>query len=359
MVFFRNSVFVFISIFCLKFLKQEKSYGANLLLVELSKPLGDFVSRIEFVNSLIKSESFSNIYLVADKKFKVIKHLVQECITIIFIDSFMYKINPFYKYYILVKLNSLKLGLTINISVVRGMLCDEVSLYSGAKTIMATRRGSDYMHRYFLNKNNQKYTQVLKLNSENEYERLKELSSILSLQNKIAFKHKSITTRNKTQCKYILIAPYASKKIQSWPLKNYTELIRLLAANYEIVILGNNNVCSDKFDIPKKNNIKNLISKTDLSQADEYIKNCSLFIGNDSGLTHLALFHNVPLVGIIGGGNFGQFFPYSNQNKNMFLFHSLECFNCKWKCKYPESFCLTRITVEQVYLTVEKLKLSQ
>lgn len=355
MIFLRNFVFRMISIPALMLLKKNKTNSKSLLLVELSNPLGDFVSRIEFINSVALNGFYTKIYFVVDKKFKGICHLLNLDFTIIFIDPFQYKINPFYKYNILKRLNKLELDLVVNLSVNRGMLNDEISIYSGAKTIIASQLKSDYLHRTFLKRNNARYTQLCEMKTQNEYDKLEELKSIFIQKYNIKFQNTLVTKKEVKSKNYIVVAPFASKVEQSWPLINYIDLINRLSEQYNIVIVGNNNYRKKELLLLKKHSVNNLISKTSLNEVNEYIKNAFLFIGNDSGLTHLALLHKIPIVGVIGGGNYGQFFPVSYVQKNIFLFYSLDCFNCKWKCKYNEALCITKVTVEQVYLAAHEL----
>ena len=103
------------------------------------------------------------------------------------------------------------------------------------------------------------------------------------------------------------------------------------------------------------NNIKNYAGSLALEEALSVIAISSLFIGNDSGLTHIALFLKIPLVAIIGGGKNEIFFPYRTYTKSVFLAHQLDCFKCNWWCKFDQKYCLTELTVENVFDNCMKL----
>jgi ADP-heptose:LPS heptosyltransferase len=82
------------------------------------------------------------------------------------------------------------------------------------------------------------------------------------------------------------------------------------------------------------------------------MKNCSLYIGNDSGLTHLAHQLNAPLIAIIGGGKFGKFFPYKEREDAVFLFDQMDCFGCDWNCIHDKRYCLINVSPELVYAKI-------
>ena len=97
----KNLIFHLIGVLPRIILKKSPNFSRNILFVLLSKPLGDFVSRLEFLNSVELLNNGSNCYLVADQKFEVLVSLIPTKINKLFIDSNEYKINPFYRYKIL------------------------------------------------------------------------------------------------------------------------------------------------------------------------------------------------------------------------------------------------------------------
>ena len=109
--------------------------------------------------------------------------------------------------------------------------------------------------------------------------------------------------------------------------------------------------------ISKSNNkIINTAGLLKLYEVPSVIRKSKLFIGNDSGLTHIALKLNVPIIAIIGGGNYGKFFPYNEENPDVvYLFDKMDCFGCEWKCIYKERFCLTNVKMSTILDNVKKL----
>jgi ADP-heptose:LPS heptosyltransferase len=93
----------------------------------------------------------------------------------------------------------------------------------------------------------------------------------------------------------------------------------------------------------------NLAGKLKLGEIEMLIKRSLLFIGNDSGLSHLALKADVPMIAIIGGGNYQRYFPFKQTDTRQFLYHTMDCFGCEWKCHLKEKYCLTKVDPAEVF----------
>lgn len=335
--------------------KRNIDFSEKVLFVHLSHPLGDFISRIIFLRS-IKTEITEKIILVIiDEKFKEIAYLIDSNVELIFVKRFKYKLNPFYRFKILKYLTSLKFRLVFNISVDRGMMSDEITTNSGADRKITLQKENHFLSSFFEKTNNKRYSDILSFNSFNEYERMGELKFILGEKFGFVIKESNVPQKTQGKEKYIVIAPFSSRKIAAWPIENYLRLIYKLKDHSRIIVLG-----KTKFKLLRvfsniSDEVNNLVCDTKLNDAVELIRKSSLFIGNDSGLSHLAYFLEIPFIGIIGGGNFGQFFPHSNLNSNRFLFNALDCFNCNWRCKYSEPLCLTKVSVNSVYQSALEL----
>jgi ADP-heptose:LPS heptosyltransferase len=96
----------------------------------------------------------------------------------------------------------------------------------------------------------------------------------------------------------------------------------------------------------------NLCGQTTLRQAAALLKRCRLAIGPDTGLSHLACAVGCRHVVIMGGGDFGRFFPYAPHTSIVCL--PLECYQCQWRCRYSEPHCIRQIKPEVVAETIRQ-----
>ena len=84
------------------------------------------------------------------------------------------------------------------------------------------------------------------------------------------------------------------------------------------------------------------------------IARSSLFVGNDSGLAHIAAACGVPSVVLFGPQNPNRFRPWAA--RSLVLHHPVPCYPCRQiRCVRPESPCVNLIDVEEVKSRVVEL----
>ena len=88
----------------------------------------------------------------------------------------------------------------------------------------------------------------------------------------------------------------------------FAEVARRLKGN--IAIVGGSSEKDDKFNFP--NNCSNFIGKLDLYETAGLIANCGVYLGNDSGNTHLANATGAPTVMILGPTPSVRVKPWNN-----------------------------------------------
>jgi heptosyltransferase-1 len=94
---------------------------------------------------------------------------------------------------------------------------------------------------------------------------------------------------------------------------------------------------------------------TTLSEVSYLISKSDLFIGNDSGLFHIAKTYNKKRIGIVGGGALNITLPYCSGENEILLYKEMECFKCHWVCRFNHSYCIQDISVLDVFDSVKKL----
>jgi heptosyltransferase-2 len=151
-----------------------------------------------------------------------------------------------------------------------------------------------------------------------------------------------------------------------WPLENFIKFSKYLIRNKNasIILLGSekDSEMSYFFEerVEEKIYFKNLVGKTDLLNACALIKSSDLFVGNDSGLLHIANALGIPSVGIFGPSSPEQDVSFMNKNV-VIIKHKVPCSPCyvhqpdfNFKCEYRNK-CLTNITVDDAVKAIEKL----
>jgi len=107
-------------------------------------------------------------------------------------------------------------------------------------------------------------------------------------------------------------------------------------------------------DLPGSAGIIDMTGKTDLMQVVAYLKSTTAFVGNDSGLMHLAGALEVPTVGLFGSSNPDWTAPLGKQTLALTV-PGFPCRPCYRKtCNQPE-FCLDKLHPSEVFEAVTKL----
>lgn len=160
----------------------------------------------------------------------------------------------------------------------------------------------------------------------------------------------------------IAIAPGAKWFTKRWSAERFTQIGRKLVGGHcdALLFMGG----EDEFELCHticgdiKGKTLNLAGKTDFGLAGAVMEKCAAFIGNDSGLSHLAAAVKVPSVVIFGPTvkEFG-FFPF--RNKSVILERELYCRPCSHiggdRCPEKHFRCMEEIEVEDVLSAVDEL----
>ena len=90
--------------------------------------------------------------------------------------------------------------------------------------------------------------------------------------------------------------------------------------NISIVFFGSSRDDKDTKKIIrfiKIKNIKNFCGKLNLSEVLACLKECKLFIGNDSGLMHIAASSGIPTIGLFGPSLESRYGPKGPNARNL------------------------------------------
>lgn len=146
--------------------------------------------------------------------------------------------------------------------------------------------------------------------------------------------------------------------LKQWPLSNFVELGRWLKETYKanILIVGGPGEESLGLEMEREfgSAAINIVGKTTLRQLASLLKNCRLFIGNDTGSLHIAVAKNVPCIALLGPTCQHRFGPWGKGH--IVIKSSMPCNPCSkpqhldrcGTCLFESPKCIEGITVDQV-----------
>ncbi len=359
MKYFRNiiaaSFFVFIK-FVFRFNKPNPIRKEKVLFVNLGL-LGDVVmSTIIFSNEKLMRVDLQIVFLT-NEKYKVLFEQYLGKIEIEFVNTDKYRKNLIYRIKYLVKLNRLQPIKVFNLSFGRLAIDDEISLIAGINGETFAFNLNPNLTRIGVAVFENSYTSIVQRINGSDIQNFAELiKSFLIDDRKVSLKinlfPKNYNVINKFNLKndYFIIAPFASIEIKNWSINNYLKVSEIISEklNLNCVFVSDSHYNMKNMD--KK--IINLMGKTNLNDVVGLIKNSKFFIGNDSGLIHIAKALEKKTFAVVGGGAFGRIYPYSENDNSKYFFSQRDCFNCDWKCKYEKPYCLedidTNLLIENI-----------
>lgn len=157
----------------------------------------------------------------------------------------------------------------------------------------------------------------------------------------------------------LAVNPFASKDsaFKRWPLERYADLIRRIIEERMgtvVVIWGPGEREEAHRLAALAGEGVELACQTDIAQLYALFCECSVYIGGDTGTTHLASAAQIPVVSLFGPTDFIVNRPYARSS--VIIRKDVPCSPCKNKhCKTRE--CLMNISVDEVFAAVKKISL--
>lgn len=154
------------------------------------------------------------------------------------------------------------------------------------------------------------------------------------------------------------IHPFSAVTQRGWPLENYAELAARLRreGNFRTLIVGGPGDVGTFAAVKHLfgDNTIDLVGKCSLRDTIPLLIRCSLFVGNDSGIMHLAAAAGTPLVALFGPQSPVKFGPWSTRAK--VIYKGMACSPCRQKfyseCEPSARMrpaCMEAISVEEVF----------
>lgn len=147
------------------------------------------------------------------------------------------------------------------------------------------------------------------------------------------------------------IHPGAGRPMKCWNPENYAEVCDAIIERYggKILIFGSENekIIARKILNAMTYPAIDLVGELNLRETLALIHICNFFIGNDSGLGHVAAAFGIPVISLHGPGSRHVFDPYGP--KSIVIRHEVPCSPClQFKCTRKEGTCMDLISVQEV-----------
>ncbi len=161
---------------------------------------------------------------------------------------------------------------------------------------------------------------------------------------------------------WLAIAPGARHATKRWPVESFAQLAQRFQreTNGHVLLVGGPGeddlvaAVRAACDTPPHERS----GRQDLSELAAVLAQCLLFVGNDSGLMHLAEAVDTPTLAVFGptSRELG-FFP--RDPRSHVIEHALDCRPCSRTgarpCRMPEQWCMTRSSPQLVFSQLEVL----
>jgi ADP-heptose:LPS heptosyltransferase len=87
----------------------------------------------------------------------------------------------------------------------------------------------------------------------------------------------------------------------------------------------------------------NLSGRTTVRQTVECYKRCDIMVTQETAAVHMSTALRKPVVGIVGGGHYGRFYPWGDSQFSRVVKKAMDCYGCNWICKYDTVRCIQEI----------------
>lgn len=343
----------------------------NKLLIVKLDGIGDYMLVHNYIDSLYDTEMFSgwHITLLCNEIcFSLVSTLLPK-VKCISLDVKQYKNNAWYRFSLEQKLNSAEFDVIIHPTYSRCFWVDALISRVNSHTKITFAGDVSNITIEERTQSDKYYNKLIDTGSDRLFEfdrnriffeeitgeKLKHLKPFLSLnENDILQSPFS---------NYAVMIIGANDAKRKWHSECYAEVAQRIYNDYgmQVVLCGGEDEFNNSIVIEKllEHACINLVGATSLSDMLSILLSCSIVIGNDTGLSHMAMALDKPVVVISNGNHLYRFFPYSN-------------FSDKYKCVLPfdlqsmdegtltkfysgSDIDINKVGVEQVYNEIQNL----
>jgi len=359
--------------FCKIVFRFEKDVPSDTVLIVRTDGIGDMVFFARYLEAIHETYRGSKLVLCCRTETAELARAIPLFDEVMEFRSVPCRRNYFYRWRVLRQVRSVRPSVAIYASYHREHVGDEITLLSGARVTIAFSGNDECIHPSLRLHNDKFFTCLLRVKDhcpeKEKYDTLAEVigdgsfhgsfggSGRDSYLDAIA-QRSDVLPHDLIGCRFVMLGPGGSGPIRRWHRRKFSDLANRISKefNLAIVLCGNRDERAILAEIAGGIHDKALVySDFTIVQVVEVLSRAVAFVGNESGLLHLAASLGIPAVGILGGGHFSRYFPYGSVRV---VNHPLDCYECNWRCKFPNPYCITEISVDDVLREVRALPLS-
>ena len=157
--------------------------------------------------------------------------------------------------------------------------------------------------------------------------------------------------------RFALIHPVAAFESKQWALENFAAVVKFLSEQGIIsVAVGTKNDLPVLLDLFNQSPLALMLYDKTLPEITALASKARIFVGNDSGIAHIAAAVNTPSVVVFGSSNIAHWRPWTNAPNEVVTKH-LSCAPCAgFECsEFDAPQCIRRVSVETVIEVIERV----
>ena len=152
---------------------------------------------------------------------------------------------------------------------------------------------------------------------------------------------------------YTVLNPYTNKWITEISHDHYPEIVGKHGTNTILIVgvKGDYDRGAELSVLLEKEGrrVINLCGQTSLVELVLLIEKANRVITVDTASLHIAIALHKKTYAIVGGGQWGRFFPYNNVENVHWLNEKMDCYQCEYHCKFEDFRCAWNLNLEAVY----------
>jgi ADP-heptose:LPS heptosyltransferase len=363
--------------------------GENEILVVKTDNMGDFIIFSPYLFDI--SKTFNNLFLtlvVSEATEELTRGLMERGYPIkeiIVVDRKKFNKNFFYKLKFLFNIRKKNYKIILSPAYSRESIGDTIVKSAKSEQKVGLKGVNEYMPEKIKKLYNSIYSILFPKIFENPHESEINAYFVAELRNdkviKIQIPEFILLERDRKESevlmkkynlqgrRFIVICPGGGEAIyRRWPVERYARIIDFISSfGFQVVLVGSKKEkeLAQKIMVLSNTDIINICGETSIFVLAAVLQKALLYIGNDSGVLHIAAAVKTPTLCIMGGGHFTRFFPYTFSSTQEIVYDSeMKCKNDNWRCARNSQNgtpapCISNISLEMVKEKIEMMLINR